>query len=68
MIKDVERYNQEDRQGQIQSSAGFKLWSHTRKEKAGKEPKRITKQSDSSGAYNNSEPILSALPQLDKDQ
>jgi len=60
MIKDVERYNRDNPSGQIQSSAGFKLWSHNKKEKVGKELKQIATSS-------YSEPILTQLPPPDSD-
>ena len=60
MIKDVERYNRDKASGQIQSSAGFKLWCQNKKEKVGREPKQIATSS-------YSEPILTQLPPPDSD-
>ena len=64
MIKDVERYNQEDQAGQMQSTAGFKMWSHNKKAKGSKDPKQIAAPADASTSH-NSDPILTALPQPD---
>ena len=60
MIKDVERFNEENHSGQIQSATGFKLWSQ-KKDKNSKQMRPIAGPDETTCSH-QSEAILTALP------
>ena len=65
MIEDVERYNEEEELGQVQSATGFKMWPHNKKGKS-RDLKQLAAPTNSSNS-GHLEPIVTALPPPDSD-